>query len=386
MIDERRKPLHILQVTGAMNRGGAEVMLMDIYRNMSPVVRFDFLINVKRNNPHVRGDFDDEIERLGGTLRHIGTQWELGPRKYYSQFKKIIQEIGKPDVVHIHMNAKCGVIAMAARMCGIKKIVAHSHAALKFKGPLRKTIPSIVELKLQRMLIGMFATDFWGCSTEANASLFYRRLKHRTIVINNAVDVAAFQNVSKRDTANITTKLNYEGALVLGNVGRVVRHKNVAFVVDVLRVLCERNVNSIFVFAGRADDKTYMAEILEKAKNYGIESRVIHLGDRNDIPAVMSAFDVFVGPALNEGFGLVAAEAQATGVPCVLSTGFPQTVDLNLGLVSFVKNSDPKEWADAILRERDNKCLDRDMIQNRIKERGFDAAENAKRIESLYRA
>lgn len=383
------RPLHVLQVTGAMNRGGAEVMLMDILRHLSPAVRCDLLINVKKDNPQPQGDFDEEILRLGARLRYIGTQWELGIPRYIARFREVMREIGRPDVVHIHLNAKCGVIALAARVCGVKKIIAHSHAALKFRGPLHRRLPNILELKFQKMLIMACATDFWGCSPAANASLFCRCFvrRDRTVVINNAVDVRAFQSVPPGRTREVRASYGArEGTLILGNVGRVVRHKKVDFLIDVLKVLHERGVDTVFVFAGRPDDESYMREIQEKVRSHHLEGRVVHLGDRGDVPAVMSAFDVFVGPALNEGFGLVAAEAQAAGLPCILSAGFPPNVDMGLGLVTFVDDYDPAKWADAILAARGRRCSDGGLIHRRIAEHGFDAAENTRRIERLYRS
>jgi glycosyltransferase EpsF len=95
--------------------------------------------------------------------------------------------------------------------------------------------------------------------------------------------------------------------------------------------------------------------------------------------------DVFVGPAVNEGFGLVAAEAQAAGIPCVLSRGFPPTVDMRLNLVTYLDDYQPEKWADAILQAKGSTCTDKEMIYTRIAGRGFDAAGNTRRIEQLYR-
>ncbi len=380
------KNLHVLQVTGTMNRGGAEVMLMDILRNLSPDVRFDFLINVKKSDPQPHGDFDEEILARGGRLFYIGTQWELGPVRYLREFRKIIEKTGKPDAVHIHLNAKCGVIALAARLCGIRKVIAHSHAALNFKGPFLRVFPSIVELKMQKILIGLFATDYWGCSREANASLFWSRvLEEKAIVLNNALNLQAFQSVSESRTAELRKTFGAtNGVLVLGNVGRVVRHKKVDFVLDILKVLQERSVDCLFVFAGRSDDRAYLDEIIQKARLLSVADRVLYLGDRDDVPALMSAFDLFIGPAVNEGFGLVAAEAQAAGVPCVLSRGFPRAVDMDLHLVSYVDNYSPEYWADVLLAARSGKCSDKELIRRKIAERGFDAAANTRRVERLY--
>ena len=59
-----KNKIKVLQITGAMNRGGAEVMLMDIYRNISSDFHFDFLVNYKLNEGIRKGDFDNEIKFL----------------------------------------------------------------------------------------------------------------------------------------------------------------------------------------------------------------------------------------------------------------------------------------------------------------------------------
>jgi glycosyltransferase EpsF len=382
-----KNKLHVLQVTGVMNRGGAEVMLMDFYRNISSDVHFDFLVNRREKDTGVIGDFDEEILQKGATIKYIGTQWELGISKYIKAFKKVIQEIGKPDVVHIHLNAKCGVIALAAHRCGIKKIIAHSHADLKFRGSFFKVLLAKVELHFQKFLIARYATDFWGCSQPAIESLYYRRLlkSGKSAIINNAVDVSVFQSVSQDTINTLKHELGInENTLVIGNVGRVVRHKKVDFIIDILKVLVDKNVECKFIFAGRSDDKAYMDEINNKVQKYNLNSRVIHLGDRGDIPSVISTFSVFAGPALKEGFGLVAVEAQAAGIPCVLYTGFPKSVDMGLNLVTFLDNFDAKIWADELLKSAKNKCRNKEQIKRKITEKGYDIVENTKRIELLY--
>ena len=146
-----KNKIKVLQITGAMNRGGAEVMLMDIYRNISKDVHFDFLVNYKTKKGVQKGDFDDEILSKGGRIEHIGSQWDLGFFKYINEFKKVVQKVN-PDIVHIHMNAKSGVIAFAAKKAGIKQIIIHSHADLKFRGSLLSRLVGTLELIIQKHL------------------------------------------------------------------------------------------------------------------------------------------------------------------------------------------------------------------------------------------
>jgi len=382
------KRLHVLHVCGALNRGGAEIMMMDIYRNISSNTRFDFLINYKIKAKKPVGDFDNEIIQMGGRLKHIGTQWDLGVVKYIVEFKKIINEIGRPDVVHIHLNSRCGVIALAARLCGIKKIIAHSHDILLFEGPLLASLPAIIELKLQKLLIALFATDYWACSAAASESLFYGwmgRIK-KSVIIKNAINVSAFQMARRNPDRSILAKYGLsKDSIVIGNVGRVIRRKNVDYVMDVLKELRDMDVDFLFVFAGRVDDECYMSEVMCKAKNNKIDDMLVYLGDQDNIPAIMCMFDVFIAPNKQEGFGMTAVEAQAAGLPCLLSNGFTEDVDMSLGLVSFMDGWDPRGWAEKIITLKREKNVSSTEIYEKFTARGFDSVANAALIEGLYK-
>ncbi|AMC10858.1 hypothetical protein Lupro_06200 [Lutibacter profundi] len=384
-----KNKLKVLHVTGAMNRGGAEVMLMDIFRHISPDIQFDFLINYKLKEGIVKGDFDNEILAKGATIKHIATQWDLGPLHYIRRFKKIYNELGKPNVVHIHLNAKSGIIALAAKLAGASKIIVHSHANLKFRGSKLRVLFETMELFFQKILIHFFATNYWGASVEANKSLFYNSLvtKNKTVVINNAVAVHNFQQVTAQQVTAFKKSLTSSNkTLLLGNVGRLVRHKNVAFMLEVLKELQAQHIDFYFVFAGRIDDAAYMQEINQKIKEYQLTKKVIHLGNRNDVPVLMNALDVFVAPALKEGFGLVAVEAQAAGTPCILYKGFPKSVDMQLNLVTFLNTFEAPKWATAILAAKDKKNTNKEAILRNIKTLGFDIVGNTKQLENLYKS
>jgi glycosyltransferase EpsF len=378
--------IKVLHVVGSMNRGGAEVMLMDIYRNISNEVHFNFLVNYKINQGVLKGDFDDEIKSKGGQIEYIGSQWDIGFFNYIKAFKKVISKIEKPDIVHIHMNAKSGLIALAAKKAGIKNIIIHSHADLKFRGNFISKLLSNIELIIQKQLMASSANHFWGCSKEANESLFYKRIltPEKSAIIKNAVDVSNYQNISLESIKQLRASYGIkENTLVFGNVGRVVRHKNVAFIIDVLDKINKENIDFVFVFAGRDEQPEYLEEILKKAKQYNIENKVKYLGVREDIPVVMNSFDIYLGPALQEGFGLVAVEAQAAGLPCVLYTGFPKTVDMNLNLVTFLNNLEATKWTKAI-KLLPKKSNDFTLVKKAIISKGFDSESNTKEIERRY--
>lgn len=382
------KPLStcVLHVVGAMNMGGAEVMLMDIFRNIPKEFHFDFLVNQKTNSGNLKGDFDDEILENGGDIHHIATQWSIGPFAYRKRIRELLKKVSY-DIVHIHLNAKSGIIAWAFATSGVKNIIVHSHADLKFRGnPIRVFINKF-EMKFQQFLIANYAKRFWGCSTEANKSLFYSRLltSETSAVINNAINTAKYANVQKGDVLKVRESYGFrDQTLILGNIGRVVAHKNIAFILDVLANLKSKNIDAAFVFAGRGDDESYLKMFWEKASALGVKEKVLHLGQRSDVEVVMSSFDVYLGPALQEGFGLVAVEAQAAGLPALLYKGFPERVDMKQGLVTFFESFDIEKWTSTVLKQRDMRKSDVKQISDAIKTLGFDSQKNTENVFGRY--
>lgn len=377
--------LKVLQVVGTMNRGGAEVMLMNILRNKPADVHFDFLVNNPPEDLYREGVFDDEIRSYGCAIKHIGSQLRVGPLSYIRHFKEIYNEL-RPDVVHIHLNGKCGIISLAAHLAGCKKIITHCHADIRFRGSLPSRSINEAELFFQKFLIARFATDWWGCSVEANKRLYWPWIRKKSVVINNAIDLDAYQAVKPEEVAKVRASYNLpDSAIVLGNVGRIVPHKNIAFIIEVMHELKRRGKDVAFVIVGRDDSPEYTIRMKDQAKELGIpDNRIIFLGERADIPTVMGSFDVFVGPALKEGFGLVAVEAQAAGIHCVLYKGFPKSVDMHLGLCTFTNEFSVRLWADAIEMRISDHLHDKHEIMQAIRNACFDAKNNSENICRLY--
>lgn len=383
---DRNKKLNVLHVTGMMNRGGAEVMLMDIYRKKSKDINFNFLINYNVSQGIKPGDFDQEIKSLGGKIYHIGAQWDIGPFKYILHFKRICKELGTPDIIHIHMNAKSGIICLAAKLVGIKKIIVHSHGILKSDFTSFKSTLSTIELTAQRFLINIFATNYWACSEPAFSSLFYKfNLKNsKKALINNSIDVRRFLSVNNADSLKLKKSYNNHGTII-GVVGRIVEGKNLLFVLEILKLLNQLNFDFVCVVVGRVDDISYMKSVEKKVSDYQLQERVIFLGLSEDIPLVMSTFDVFLSPSKKEAFGMVAVEAQAAGLPCFLSTNFPKSIDMKLNLVTFINGSNAQEWAEKILNTPNKEGMYKDKILTQFSKLGFDVIGNVARIESLYK-
>ena len=371
----------VLQVTGTMDRGGAEVMLMDLVRKLHRDFRFVFLIHRKKGT-QPKGDFDDELRSLGCELKYIESVWDIGIKAYKKKFSQLINEIGKVDIVHSHLNSKGGIIAKCARACGIPKIIVHSHAKIEFNGSLIYRSVMKAELILQRRWINRYATDYWACSEEALPSLFTKSHynSEKAQVIHNAIDPKALTHY---DGDTIREELDIpEDLPVVGSVGRIAKVKNYELAADLIAALWDKGHKFAYVVAGRKQDDSCSSYLLEKLGKY---EHFYYLGVRGDLGKLYHGMGAYLGTSLREGLGLTAVEAQACGVPCLLSQAFPSLCDIGLGLIHRPNEDALPSWETSLLALLEQKkTLSTDEIINALISSGYHIDYEAARVKKLY--
>ena len=133
-----------------MDRSGAETMLMNIFRKVDKT-QFHFMFLLCDSQT---GAYDREIESLGGTIYYIDSLGSINYVNYIEKIKRVIAQIPKVDVVHIHMDWQCGFIAYAIHCAGIKNIVVHNHSSsFDTKGGVKK----IIAVWISKLLIRRYA-------------------------------------------------------------------------------------------------------------------------------------------------------------------------------------------------------------------------------------
>lgn len=382
---QRRKK--ILHVIGVMDRGGAETMLMHLFRNLKEDYQFIFLINKKKNSCPT-GAYDNEILELGGELHYIDSMWDIGLKNYIFQFKNIIKEIGDIDIVHSHQNSRGGIIAKAAAESGINRIIVHSHAILKFSGPLKYRIMNYSELYFQKYLINKYATDFWACSNEAMNSLFFkRRINSKSShIIHNAIDINKYFMLDLNKLNDVKNDLKIpKNTLVLGTIGRITEIKKYKFIIDILNELKKQKIKFYFVLIGSPQNENYTKEVFEKIKKYNLEKDILYIKSRSDLEYIYPQLDILIGASVREGLGMVSIEAQASGTKCILSNGFPKTVDLKLDLVDFMDDFDLNKWVEKIKEVANMEVVKSESdITKSLRVNGYDIMEESLKVRRLY--
>lgn len=376
--------VRVLVAIGTMNAGGAETLVMEQLRQKSENVEYTMLIH--NLGEVVEGVYDAEIKAMGIPIINIGSVGYLGQKRYIEEFCRIIKTYGPFDVIHSHLNAVGGIISKAAKRAGIKNRIVHCHADIKFKGSIVSRTINELKLQIMKMYIDRYATDYWACSKEAAKRLFYSKKISDSVVIPNIIDVSKY--LKKSDSKEkAKEKFDLQGRFVIGAVGRIARIKNYEFVIDLLNSLKENGTIADFVCFGRIVDEEYYNGILEKAKQFGVVDQLHFLGNSNEVAFDIHCFDIFVMPSHSEGFGIAAIEAQAAGIPCIVSKGVPDIVDVKAGLIDFISTDNVELWV-----ERINSLFNNDVnVKNEIivdcfDKSGFNSVTTAKKIENRYLA
>lgn len=356
--------MRVLQVVTNMDRGGLETMLMNYYRHTDrKKVQFDFLVHRQ-----VRAAYDDEIESLGGRIYRLPrlVPWS---KSYLAALNQFFADHPEYKVVHVHQDCLSSVILKVAKKHGVPVRIAHSHTTCQ-----DKDIKYPVKLLCMRS-IPKYATHLFACSTAAGDWMF-RGSQYRLLA--NAVDTEQFR-FSADQAAKVRETLGLkENNFLVGHVGSFWRLKNQSFLVDVFVKIVAHDSDARLLLVG---DGGRLHEIKEKVASLNLSDKVIFTGVRSDVPDLMQAMDVFAFPSLYEGLGIVLIEAQASGLPCIVSDTIPPEAYLTNLVFSQKLSASPEAWADAILEKRNTPRTDHSA---EIAARGFDITTEAVKLQEFY--
>lgn len=367
-------------LNGPMNLGGTESLIMELLRNKDKNVDVKLVIHSSTDNNH--GVYDEEIKELGIPRYDLPSVGSVGVKKYKKAFKNLIEEIGMPDVIHSNMNAVGGIICKVAKRCGIKHRIVHCHAEIKYKGSRLSVLKNELALWVMKKYVNKYANHFWACSKAAAKRLFYKSKK--TVIIPNVINVGKYfcseatRNI-ERQTLNILSDV-----LAVGAVGRIASIKNYETIIKAISILKKEGTNAHFYCYGGIVDEQYYNLLLDLIKQQEVEDRIHFLGVSTNINEKLKAFDVYVMPSISEGLGISALEAQASGLPVLLSKGVPAETDMGIGTVKRIETNIAKEWAAAI-KDSKIKDLSEETILSAFVKKGYDSKTKCKEIYKLYK-
>ncbi|WP_394186441.1 glycosyltransferase family 1 protein [Metabacillus halosaccharovorans] len=361
-------PIRVLHVVVNMNRGGAETLIMNLYRNIDrSKIQFDFLTCKE-------GVFDQEILDLGGKIHRIPYITDGGHFHYIKNLKQFLKENNHYKIVHSHMDKMSGFVLKAAKKAGIPVRIAHSHNTQSEGGFFARLYKEYAGRNIEKS-----ATHYLACSNLAAEWLFKNKAASSKL-LKNGIDTEKF-SFSKKIRDRVREELGVEeDSLVLGHVGRFNHQKNHEFLIEIFNELKKVEPKTYLVLVG---DGTLRSNIEEKVKRLGLEEKVKFLGVRSDINSLLQAFDSFVFPSFHEGLPVTLIEAQGSGLPCLISEYITEEVDMKMDLVKFIPINDKSVWVEEI-----RKISTRDAIRNSsyqaLSKQGYDVKNTAHFMNDFY--
>lgn len=358
--------IRVLHSVSNMDRGGIETMLMNFYRHMDrDKVQFDFLANKP-----VPGDYDEEIRALGGRI--FVSPGFKSYRSYLSYMTELFKEHPEYQIIHTHNGSLMLYALESAKSNGIPVRIAHAHATAVPVGLTNQL------KKLMRPLIKYAATDYWGCSDAAGKFYFSEKYWNKSNeLIHNAINVKNF-TFNEEVRKSIREQYGFGDKLVVGHVGRMAPQKNHKKLLEVFAQMHKINPDTQLVLIGTGELEE---SLKQQANTLGIADSVTFTGVLSNVNEWLSAFDVFVMTSLYEGLPVVAIEAQAADLPCVLTDTITPEVKITDKVKFLGLHDEPIKWAKAIL---EIKPVERVSREAELQKAGYDIESEAKRMQELY--
>ena len=334
----RTKRLRVLHVVGRMNPGGVEVWLLNVFRNADlDAVAFDVMVHNQ-----AEGAYDREIQSLGIGI-HCNPEFR-NPYRYYRRLAEIVGRPNRYDVIHSHVHHYSGLVLALAAALGVPARIAHSHNDTSAQDGSGGA-PRRAYLALMKALLRRSATLGLACSELAGTSLFGGRWQSdsRWRLFYYGIDPAMYRIPS--DAAGVRTEFDLPpDAELIIHVGRFDHQKNHVFLAEVFEQIALARPAAYLMLVGTGPLQTAVREWFGSR---GLQHRVRFCGRRSDVPRLLTASNLFVFPSHHEGLPVACLEAQAAGLPLLLSDRITSEVIVAPARATVLPLGDAGAWARA---------------------------------------
>ena len=348
-------PKVIVQVVQHLRPGGIEAMALELQRHATAGHAVHVVSLEGEHNSALAAW--PRLGPLAARLHFLGKQPGIDPALAW-RMRGLLRRLGA-GAVHTHHVGPLLYGGLAARLAGIRRLVHTEHDAWHLTDPRRRRLQATLVHLLRPCLVA----DAALVRDTAEAALPGRRY----IVIGNGIDTRRF-TPGDRDVARRALGLPRNARLV----GCAARLESVKGHTHLLQALARLPVDVHLALAGEGSLASALAN---ETRSLGIHTRVHFLGNVEEMPNFYRALDLFCLPSLREGLPLAPLEAQACGVPCVLTdvggnrealwshdgTLVPATDDLALARalatrLNYSGNDDPRAF---VVRQADVRTMTR---------------------------
>lgn len=367
-----KAPIRVLQVLGCLNRGGAETLVVNLFRKIDKTkFQFDFVIHRCGEQAYSR-----EVIAGGGIIYYCPQYKGYNCYQYRKWWENFFELHPEYVIVHGHVPSTASIYLKVAKKYGCIAI-AHSHTTSSGRG-----ISSLIKNVLQHS-IRRNADFFMGCSRESNEWLFGKKIannREKCVILKNGIDTTRY-TFNEKLRFEKRNELNVSNDIVIGTVGRMEEPKNPLFIVDVVFEAAKICPNVKFVWVGNGSMRQ---AVEEKIKDLSLSDRFVLVGDVDNVSDYLQAMDMFLFPSLWEGLGMSLVEAQSVGLPCACSDVIPNEAIVTDLVEKIPLTEKPDVWARKCVY-RVNKEIRKDQTFYIVKS-GYDIQKSVRQLSEVYGA
>lgn len=360
--------MRVLHILNSLDMGGIEIYVMNLYKHIDrKKIQFDFLIFSKENC------FEEDALKYGAKI------YKCEETNYFKQMNYVyhILKTHKYKIVHIHNCALKGLIRgiLPTKVANREiYVISHSHNT----GYEAKNVFDKLLRFFMKLFITYFSDALFACSNIAAESKYLKLKNKEYYILKNGIEVNKYEydeNIRNRIRNNLKIK---PSTILIGNVGRLENQKNQIFLINIFKRLIESGYKNIqLIIIGNGSLKQ---ELKKEVINNKLQNNIIFLGERNNVNEYLMAMDIFAFPSIYEGLGISLIEAQASGLPCVVSEFIP-TEAIVTNLVKRIE-LDVDKWENSFLSINMNK--NREDFAKFVKSSGYDINSVSKELENFY--
>ncbi len=353
--------------------GGIESRLLDWYANIDrECVQFDLL---KQSNNSDDTANIAKFRAFGGSVYNTP---RFSPKNFFSYIKAVrglFEKHRDYDVVHSHSLTTGLFVLYYAKKYGVKQRILHARTSRSDGGAMKRWLNNIMKSLAPRYATRLLAVSQvageWGFGTK-------RMARGEVQILWSGVQLSQFEfDASQRE--QLRSKLGLGDRFVVGNVCRLTEAKNTPFIISIFRELLRREADAVLLIVG---DGPLMPYIEAQIKALAITESVIMVGRQECVAQYLFAMDLLLSPSLWEGFPGTILEAQASGLPCLISDCITREIALSSGVKMMSLNAPIEMWVDAIIGfkrwQRDSKAIDK------IRAQGFDSSQATVHLMEIY--
>ena len=353
----------LMVCTGPLEMNGIATVIMEYYRKLKSEVEFDFLVSENINEL-----YKGEILSNGSVISIIDRKKHV--MKYAFQLYSMLKE-KKYDVIHVHGNSASMTLELwISKTMRVKSRIAHCHNS--------KCNHVFIHTLLKNKFRKCYTTAI-ACSYEAGNWIFG---ENNFTVLDNGIETEKYR-FNKKIRMIKRKELGVEDNFVIGHIGLFNEQKNHERLFEIFsefKMKCPKA--KLICISGTKYIPDYIKKLILKNN---ILNDVIILLNRNDVSELFQAMDFFLFPSKWEGLGIVAVEAQASGLFCLASDNVPTKIDITDNVIHLSLNCSNNKWRDEIIKHSRD-ITDRERMNDYVKKSCFDIDKVTLNVLELYKS